>query len=154
MRLQISAIDQFQTLGTILDWRKVDWQGVRFLWKYLTARFIRFNFLKSDSLLDLTESDLSAAVWPLRARWLSARWASERGEYAASSTTLRSHYFSPRMHPAVKNKVTKVFNCPWESHPHFDDRALSVSYGLITQFIWKTPFVCWFVDSVEMLHET
>ena len=62
MRLQISAIDQFQTLGTILDWRKVDWQGVRFLWKYLTARFIRFNFLKSDSLLDLTESDLSAAV--------------------------------------------------------------------------------------------
>ena len=134
MRQHISAVDQLQIFGTILDWRNVDWQGVKLSRKYLTSRFLRINFLKSDSLLDLTESDLSAVVWPLRARWLSAsgggdEQASER-EYAASSTTLRSHYFSPRMHPAVKNKVTKVFNCPWESHPHFDDRALSVTYGL------------------------
>ena len=62
MRQHISAVDQFQTLGTIFDWRNVDWQGVKFSWKYLTPRFLRINFLKSDSLLDLTESDLSAAV--------------------------------------------------------------------------------------------
>ena len=62
MRQHISAIDPFQTLGTLLDWRNVDWQGVKFSWKYLTPRFLRINFLKSDSLLDLTESDLSAAV--------------------------------------------------------------------------------------------
>ena len=60
MRQHISAIDPFLTLGTLLDWRNVDWQGVKFSWKYLTPRFLRINFLKSDSLLDLTESDLSA----------------------------------------------------------------------------------------------
>ena len=62
MRQHISAVDQFQTLGTIFDWRNVDWQGVKYSWKYFTPRFLRINFLKSDSLLDLTESDLSAAV--------------------------------------------------------------------------------------------